>query len=80
MSQNLFKKSLFGANLAVLLAQQFGQNCSKSKLLHFWAPPSGQKHVEGSLRGGGPECLKIVQKNTFLADLGVLLAQTFGEN
>ena len=23
---------------------------------------------------------KIVQKNTFLADLGVLLAQTFGEN
>ena len=51
----------------MLLAQNCGQNCSKSKLLHFWAPPSGQKHVEGSLRGGGPKCLKICSKNHFLS-------------
>ena len=51
----------------MLLAHEFGQNCSKSKLLHFWAPPSGQKHVEGSLRGGGPKCLKICSKNHFLS-------------
>ena len=51
----------------MLLAQTFGQNCSKSKLLHFWAPPAGQKHVEGSLRGGGPRSLKICSKNHFLS-------------
>ena len=51
----------------MLLAQNCGQNCSKSKLLHFWAPPSGQKHVEGSLRGGGPKCLQICSTNHFLS-------------
>ena len=51
-----------------MLADDFGQNCSKSKLLHFWAPPSGQKHVEGSLRGGGPKCLKICSTNHFLSN------------
>ena len=60
-------KITFWANLGVLLAQNCGQNCSKSKLLHFWAPPSGQKHVEGSLRGGGPECLKNCSKNHFFS-------------
>ena len=61
------QKSTFGANLGVLLAHDFGQNCSKSTLLHFWAPPAGQKHVEGSLRGGGPKCLKICSKKHFLS-------------
>ena len=30
-------------------------------------PPSGQKYVESSLRGGGPKCLKICSKNHFLS-------------
>ena len=43
-----------------------------SKLLQIEAaallgPPSGQKPVEGSLRGGGPQCLKICSKNHFLS-------------
>ena len=50
-----------------MLAQTFGRHCSRSKLLHLWAPPAGQKHVEGSLRGGGPKCLKICSKNHFVS-------------
>ena len=42
MSQKLFKRNTFLADLGVLLAQTFGENGSKSKLLHFlgsrWRP------------------------------------------
>ena len=54
-------------NHGVLLAHEFGQNCSTSNLLHFWAPPCGQQHLEGCLRGWGPTCLKICSKNHFLS-------------
>ena len=38
-------KISFWANLDVLLAQNCGQNCSKSQLPHFWAPSWGQSWV-----------------------------------
>ena len=44
-------------------------------------PPLAASNTSKVASGeGGPNVSKIVQKNTFLADLGVLLAQTFGEN
>ena len=68
LSQNLFKKNTFGTTLGVLLAQDFGEICSKSKLLQFWAPPSGHQYVEIRLRGrGGANVSKFVQKNSFLS-------------
>ena len=51
----------------MLLAHDFDPNCSKSKLLHFWAPPAGQKYVEGCLRAGESKCLKMYARNHFLS-------------
>ena len=45
-----------------------------------WAPLAASNTSKVASGEGGPNVSKIVQKNTFLADLGVLLAQTFGEN
>ncbi len=65
LSQNLFKKT-FGTTLGVLLAQDFGEICSKSKLLQFWAPPFRPPIRRDSPPGkGGANVSKFVQKFAF---------------
>ena len=52
----------------MLLARDFGEICSKSKLLQFWTPPSGHQYVEIRLRGrGGGKRLKVCAKTCFLS-------------
>ena len=62
------KKNTFGTTLGVLLAQDFGEICSKSKLLQFWTPPSGHQYVEIRLRGrGGGHTSQNLCKTRFLS-------------
>ena len=74
------QKNTFWATLGVMLAQNFGQNWSKSKLLHFWAPLPASMTSKVAFLEGVPNVSNLVQKFTFWATLGVMLPQIFGQN
>ena len=65
------KKNTFGTTLGVLLAQDFGEICSKSKLLQFWAPPSGHQYVEIRLRGRGGQTSQNLCKNSLFEQISM---------
>ena len=65
----------------MLLAQDFGPNRSKSKLLHFGAPPLRSAIRRDSPPGRGVQLSQnLFKKNTFGTTLGVLLAQDVCQN
>ena len=80
MSQNLFKNSLFEP-ITVCCWPTILVKIAPNRSCFTFGPPLPARNTSKVASGeGGPNVSKIVQKNTFLADLGVLLAQTFGEN
>ena len=80
MSQNLFQKSLF-ERTSVCCWPRIVVKIAPNRSCFTFGPPLPARNTSKVASGeGGPNVSKIVQKSTFLADLGVLLAQTFGEN
>ena len=71
MSENLFKNSLFWPITVCCWPTILVQNGSKSKLLHFWAPPCGQQHLEGCLRAGGGQTSQNLFKNSLFEQTSV---------
>ena len=80
MSQNFFKKTLFEP-ITVCCWPTILVKIAPNRSCFTFGPPLPARNTSKVASGeGGPNVSKFVQTNTFLADLGVLLAQTFGEN
>ena len=74
MSQNLFKNSLF-EQTSVCCWPSIVVKIDPKRSFCTVGPPLPARNTSKVASGeGGPNVSKIVQKSTFLADLGVLLA------
>ena len=80
MSQNLFKKTLFEPISVCCWPRLLVKIAPNRSFFTFGRPLPARNTSKVASGEGGPEVSKCMPEFTFGANLGVLLAQTFGEN
>ena len=80
MSQNLFKNSLFEPISVCCWPTILVKIAPNRSFFTFGCPLPARNTSKVASGEGGPEVSKCMPEFTFGANLGVLLAQTFGEN
>ena len=80
MSQNLFKKTFFEPISVCCWPRLLVKIAPNRSFFTFGRPLPARNTSKVASGEGGPEVSKCMPEFTFGANLGVLLAQTFGEN
>ena len=80
MSQHLFKKTLFEPISVCCWPRLLVKIAPNRSFFTFGRPLPARNTSKVASGEGGPEVSKCMPEFTFGANLGVLLAQTFGEN